>query len=549
MPHPLPKTLTCTATEGRLHVYLRQTDATRALGNVSVTDIDGRHFDFQQDRKYVLAPHSVHPSGREYKIVDPSPIVDCPEWLAAWITDQKGKYEPIQKPFESTGKPIGGLVIGEFGSTITQEQFERWLDLHGEQVYPPTKSSGRLQYIRVEKCPWSDEHTNKDGQKDFAIYLSDGKPGVKCQHSHTKQWADYRDFLVGRTGHNFNMHTGAVLQPQTPTALPKTKMSIGTFKYSSIEGTHRDFVLSPLQDTNPPQDGWFPRGDLSAIGGSSGSGKTTLAIEIFRLQKNKEKVFEHKTFGLSFLILMADRGENANKRTIERMGINPATVPIKRIKGQGQDALTAIKDGIESGEIPQIVFVEGADMLQEDPSKMNMIVPFITELHELARHYHIALIVSLGSPKMTSKDFYQIRRDQLFGSVAWGRMMETIIILGYDENDDTSAKRVAAVMNHNGPAEKLNLIFDHGVLVEDTTPPEPDGITEWIKAQKIWFSAKDASDATDESLTACKDRIKSLLGLLDMKVDEGKSHKKLYLMHTAALVLDCVKLDSIGGAQ
>jgi hypothetical protein len=317
---------------------------------------------------------------------------------------------------------------------------------------------------------------------------------------------------------------------------PKPKLSIGAFKYPAIKGTHRDFVCAPLQKTNPPQDGWFPQGDVSGIGGSSGVGKTTVAIETFRQQRNGEKVFGHETFGLSFLILMADRGVNANLRTIERMGINPDTVPIKRIKGCGQDALIAIKDAVEScAEIPQIVFVEGADMLQEDPSKMNLVVPFITELHELAQHYHIALIVSLGSPKMTSKDFYSIRRDQLFGSVAWGRMMETIIILGYDENDDTSDKRVAAVMNHNGAAETLHLIFDHGVLVEDTTPPEPDEIIDWITEQTEWFSAQDAAKATGEPLSTVKVRIQSLIGKLDVQNQEGKSHKKKYLLHNAAL--------------
>ncbi|HUD11804.1 MAG TPA: bifunctional DNA primase/polymerase [Candidatus Saccharimonadia bacterium] len=260
LPQPMPRTMTVRS-NGGWHFYLRQTDATRELGNVTATEIleatipavkdekgnieipavpaVTRHFfDFQQDRKYVVAPWSIHPSGAMYSLVDDSPIIDCPDWLTQWIKEQQEKWAQQNAEMNAQSSPtiatdsasgnggkllMGGKVVWESEPT-TPEQLEAWLDLHKETVQAPTqkKATGKkgatYQYIREDRCPWEDEHTKPNGEKDFAISIivegpDIGKTGVKCMHSHTKTWADYKSFLIQRTGHNYSMKTGEILSP------------------------------------------------------------------------------------------------------------------------------------------------------------------------------------------------------------------------------------------------------------------------------------------------------------------------------------------------
>jgi hypothetical protein len=265
LPQPMPRTMTVRS-NGGWHFYLRQTDATRELGNVTATEIleatipavkdekgnieipavpaVTRHFfDFQQDRKYVVAPWSIHPSGAMYSLVDDSPIIDCPDWLTQWIKEQQEKWAQQNAEMNAQSSPtiatdsasgnggkllMGGKVVWESEPT-TPEQLEAWLDLHKETVQAPTqkKATGKkgatYQYIREDRCPWEGEHTKPNGEKDFAISIivegpEEGKTGVKCQHSHTKTWSDYKAFLIERTGHNFSIKTGEIISPSFDTA-------------------------------------------------------------------------------------------------------------------------------------------------------------------------------------------------------------------------------------------------------------------------------------------------------------------------------------------
>src|SRR5438067_3468615 len=176
LPQALPKTLTVKSAKG-LHYYFKQTDATRALGNTHMEDpADPKHrlFDFQQCDKYVVAPHSIHPDGPIYTIVDPSEIIDCPDWLTAWLKE-KGQPQPILKK--------SGLVIE--GTKITPEQLEHWLELHDCNVYAGTwhENTQRWMYLLVDQCPWEEEHTGKNAVKDAAVFIGETGLGFHCCHS------------------------------------------------------------------------------------------------------------------------------------------------------------------------------------------------------------------------------------------------------------------------------------------------------------------------------------------------------------------------------
>ena len=77
-----PRTLVIkSAGKGAQHLYFRQTDESRRLGNRKSANL----FDLQSVDRYVVGAGSTLSNGKSYEIVDDSPIADFPAWLAAWI--------------------------------------------------------------------------------------------------------------------------------------------------------------------------------------------------------------------------------------------------------------------------------------------------------------------------------------------------------------------------------------------------------------------------------------------------------------------------------
>jgi len=249
-----------------------------------------------------------------------------------------------------------------------------------------------------------------------------------------------------RTGHQLEFHLPAV-----------------------TTGTHRDYVIAPV---GRDKDGWFPLGDPSLIGGSSGASKTTLMIQLLRTQASKTPFLGHETYGRPHLILMADRGENAQKRTLERMHLLNADGSIKdeiTIKYLppvwGIAASQAIIEKIEETRpLPEIVFIEGCDMLVMDANKMEIVTRFMKDLQAIAEHFHAAIIGSVGAPKFKQGQGYTAKRDNLTGSAAWGRNCETVALLQFPKGDDTSIRRELSVLPRNGQAESFSLILNDGLL-------------------------------------------------------------------------------------
>jgi P4 family phage/plasmid primase-like protien len=99
----MPRTFTVRSGGKKLpHLYFRQTDATRKLGNRSAAGL----FDLQSMNKYVVGPGSVLEGGGTYDVIDDSPIADFPDWLGDWIEHNSdrvkhgGKGAPVHEDFE-----------------------------------------------------------------------------------------------------------------------------------------------------------------------------------------------------------------------------------------------------------------------------------------------------------------------------------------------------------------------------------------------------------------------------------------------------------------
>lgn len=86
-----PPTFSVRSSKG-IHYYFRQTDASRKTGNVSVEGL----FDAQVKNKYVVAPGSIHPSGKRYEVLHDTEIAEAPDWLLAWIKKQRRKSDKVK---------------------------------------------------------------------------------------------------------------------------------------------------------------------------------------------------------------------------------------------------------------------------------------------------------------------------------------------------------------------------------------------------------------------------------------------------------------------
>jgi hypothetical protein len=343
---------------------------------------------------------------------------------------------------------------------------------------------------------------NHDPQKVEAIFGA-SKPGQR------KKWIDrkdYRDKTIAKAIESQTPHAESGNSPPSRepdyTKTGESGKTVGRdleFHLPAIAlRSHRDYVIAPAFGQ---KDGWFPLGDPSLIGGASGANKTTLMLDLLRAQALKMPFFGHETCGRPYLVLMFDRGENANKRTLERMGLMLDKIPIEYLSLMtGTAAAQAIVDKIEAADpLPQIVFIEGWDMLVKDANKMDVVAPFMREMQKIASHFHLALIGSVGAPKSKPGDGYISKRDSIFGSVAWSRMSETVMALQYPAGEDTSLQRELTVMLRNAPSESFSLIMKGGRLEIQTEADKVQVQTKETAHEIEWFKQQAQLGKADPS--------------------------------------------------
>ena len=118
--HRFPSTLTVrSAGKGCDHLYFKQTDVSRELGNQSSRGL----FDLQSADKYVVGPGSRLGNGKTYDITDDSPIADFPDWLENWIT----AFADIPK------RPANGNVTLPVHEDFDLDEFLDFFGISGRQ--------------------------------------------------------------------------------------------------------------------------------------------------------------------------------------------------------------------------------------------------------------------------------------------------------------------------------------------------------------------------------------------------------------------------------
>lgn len=177
----------------------------------------------------------------------------------------------------------------------------------------------------------------------------------------------------------------------------------------------------------------------------------------------------HRTHQYLFQVLAYDRGRNAFTRTLRRLKLLPTDIPTTPLPlAFGTDAVQGVINHIETmNPMPNVIFIEGLDMLIDDANRKSIVAPFMRHLQEVAAHFHIAIIGSVGAPKTKNGEGYAAKRDHLSGSEAWGRNCETVAIIEFGEDEDGTAPcRELTILPRNATAEKFSLQFEAGKLVQ-----------------------------------------------------------------------------------
>ncbi|MGO9862303.1 MAG: phage/plasmid primase, P4 family [Terriglobales bacterium] len=143
----LPRTLVVkSAGKGAEHIYFRQTDESRRLGNRKSAGL----FDLQSVDKYVVGPGSTLSNGKSYEVVDGSGIADFPVWLGEWIE----RHSDMAKEHHGRGK--GAPVHPDF-------DFDGFCD-HFDFTFVGGKDDRHF----FEACPYKgDFHTSGGGKPDY----------------------------------------------------------------------------------------------------------------------------------------------------------------------------------------------------------------------------------------------------------------------------------------------------------------------------------------------------------------------------------------------
>jgi hypothetical protein len=221
-------------------------------------------------------------------------------------------------------------------------------------------------------------------------------------------------------------------------------------------------------------EGWFPKGDVSLIGGSSGVGKTSFVMPMLEQIRRGEDFLGHKTKARDYRVLLHDRSKKATGRTIKALGLTSESaarlVPLS-LTQKSADIGTVLDATLAAHPGAEVWFIEGLDLWIPNMNDSETVQSVLSSIVAVAQRYDVAVLGSVGAPKQKGPDRYH-GRDVLFGSSALARKTETIVALSYHDEKDLKSPRVCWIMARNGPPEKMFFDWVDGKFTKVDAPPE-----------------------------------------------------------------------------
>ncbi len=232
-----------------------------------------------------------------------------------------------------------------------------------------------------------------------------------------------------------------------------------------------EYLVDALPE--PMHEGWFPKGEVSLIGGSSGAGKTSWAMPLLEKIRKGEDVFGHTSKPRDYRVLLHDRSKKAMQRTVKSLGLSAEAIErVIRLSTAQQSRPPAeiLEAAVEREPGVECWFIEGLDLWITDPNKMEVVGPVIDGLQRIATRRNVVVLGTVGSPKQRGKDNKYYGRDSLFGSAALARKVETVVLMSLHNDEDPNSVRRCTVLPRNGRAETLYFEWQSTGLCLTTEP-------------------------------------------------------------------------------
>jgi hypothetical protein len=249
-----------------------------------------------------------------------------------------------------------------------------------------------------------------------------------------------------------------------------------------------EYLVDALSDG---YEGWFPKGEVSLIGGSSGSGKTYWMITLLGRVHKGGDVWGHNAKARDYRVLLHDRSPKAMFRTMKALGLpSEARERIIRLSSSQQMRPPAeiLEPLIDRNPGVEAWFIEGLDLWIPKQNEMAVVAPILDGLQRLATRRNVAVVASMGAPKQKPKDKY-FGRDALFGSSAFARKVETVVTITLTDADDGDSTRRYTVFPRNGRVEDLYMGWStNGLVVVDKPRERLDENTAAYKMERAVFT-------------------------------------------------------------
>ena len=227
------------------------------------------------------------------------------------------------------------------------------------------------------------------------------------------------------------------------------------------------------------EEGWFPLGEVSLVGGPSGAGKTHSLLRIAESARQGLDTFGHSTTVSDYCILLHDRSSASMRRTCKSAKVATDDVMsrvVRLTRAQQKDRPAAVVEAVaQMRPGVKLWILEGLDFWTPKISDLEVVGEVMDELQRVAKQYRVAIVGTLGSPKQKENDRYASGRDQFMGSVAFGRKSETCISI---ENTSDATVRKMNVMPRNTAKEEFFFTWTDAGLTLTTEPTEHDTKTD-----------------------------------------------------------------------
>ena len=375
-----PRTYATSARENRWQVHFRQTDKSRALGNVPQTMVSGLDFSVRAKNLYVLAEGSEHKSGGIfYDVVDNSPISPMPDKLVEFI-------QSLVSHAESENKTANAAT-----STAVSDRWKRDEDgkvIHG-QIHPfMLHHAGRLRRNGLT----ADEIETvllRIVNDECAAPIDNSKVSAMARSS--ENWQPEPE------GYSLTLNQ----QPDQPKAQPTEATK--QFKVRRLSSTDRGKKLYWLWHNR------IPFGALCTLAGDPDEGKSLITLYVAARVTKGERLYDNiaDTEAGDVLLLSAEDdtddtiiprlracGADLDRMHVFESVVNPKAPGDERLAQLDAD-ISMIRDYLEKNPAIKVVIIDPISSFLGDANmnREQQVRKVLQPLRDLAKKKGLAVIM------------------------------------------------------------------------------------------------------------------------------------------------------------